>query len=51
LIVAYYLSIVAMEVVIDRRGPTGDDVSPSFREEKGGASGDAPPATTSLAYK
>ncbi len=40
-----------MEVVIVRRGTTGDDMSASFSGEKGGASGDAPPATTSLVYK
>jgi hypothetical protein len=35
-----------MEVAIAKRGAPGDDVSESFRGEKGGASGDAPPATT-----
>jgi hypothetical protein len=40
-----------MEVVIIRRGTTEDDVSASFRGEKGGASGDSPPATTRLVYK
>jgi hypothetical protein len=50
-IVVYYFSVVEMEVVIVRRGATGDDVSASFRGEKRGASDDAPPATTSLIYK
>jgi hypothetical protein len=51
LIVAYHFSTIAMGVVIIRRGTTEDDVSASFRGEKGGAPGDAPPATTSLVYK
>jgi hypothetical protein len=51
LIVVYYFSIIAIKIFIARRGATEDDVSAYFRGEKGGESGDTPPATTSLVYK